>query len=164
MYMEKENIKWKIIMWVHTKSSGDIRASIQVCKERIKVMVTISSADGYNYAVRGETWESKYDSLIPQNILHQHAVLLAYCFLFFLTVNILYRMEYFHFCYLFITKFLRIFNQAPNSNISLILSFKNITNNHLLGKSNNILLSLIFVVFYKWQPCHFSLYLESHDL
>ena len=53
--MEKENIKWKIIMWVHTKSSGDIRASIQVCKERIKVMVTISSADGYNYAVKGET-------------------------------------------------------------------------------------------------------------
>lgn len=37
------------------KKFCDIRASLQVCKERIKVMVTIASADGYNYAVRGET-------------------------------------------------------------------------------------------------------------
>lgn len=37
------------------KKFWDIRASIQVCKERVKVMVTISSADGYNYVVREET-------------------------------------------------------------------------------------------------------------
>lgn len=77
--------------------------------------------------------KEKYDFLIPQNIRHQCAALQAYCFLCFLTVIVLHRMEYFHFCYLLITKFLRIFNQAPNSDISLILSSKNITNSHLLG-------------------------------
>lgn len=94
----KENIRWEDYHVGPYKKFWDVRASIQVCKERIKVMVTISDADGYNYAVRGRHKESrKYDFLIPKTSSISVLPYRLTVFYVFLTVIVLHRMEYFSF-------------------------------------------------------------------